>query len=426
LLNLQLFRTNEFYRLPSVTTSAVDSFDPASPDFAVDRFPVLAALRARGPVVFVPSIGMWAVTGHQAVRDVLADPARYRSGGTYLPSDHLPAAALAVYPADGPLWRYSMVSSDGTQHRRLRAPMARAFTARRVQALEPVIAVDADELLQRLFGDGESTADLFRRFVQPLPSRTIARFFGLPVEEAPRFTAWSDAFLVPQVPGLPEAAYVEAARQFAEFDAYVRGILTGDQRGIGDGIIRALVDGRRDGAHDLTEDELVGDIANVVFAGHETTVSTLSNAFVRLLRDPVMWRGLAAGGSIPVDALAEELLRVDTAGIGLFRSTTEPVRLGGVDLPAGARLWVAFGAANRDPEVFDEPDTVHPGRPRARDSVTFGHGTHACIGAALARLQIRIAISATPRACPTLRLAGEVAETPNFVIRSTPQLHVCR
>ena len=121
---------------------------------------------------------------------------RGRSGGTYLPSAHLPAAALAVYPAEAPLWRYSMVSSDDTQHRRLRAPMARAFAARRVHALRPTITADAGALLAGLFEAGESTADLFRRFAQPLPSRTIARFFGLPVEEAARFLAaqtWGDA-----------------------------------------------------------------------------------------------------------------------------------------------------------------------------------------------------------------------------------------
>lgn len=407
-----------------MTISAADTFDPSSSDLASVRFAALAGLRAQGPVVFVPAIGAWAVTGYRAVREVLADPARYPSGGTYRP-DHLPAAALAVYPADGALWRHSMVSSDGAHHRRLREPMARAFTARRVHALGPAVTADADGLLQRLFRAGESTVDLYRRFVQPLPARTIARSFGLSVEEAARFTAWSDAFLVPQVPGLPEAAYVQAARQFAEFDAYVRDTVRGDLRGIGDGIIRTLVESGRHGGHDLTEDELVGDIANVVFAGHETTVSSLSNAFVRLLRDRDLWAGLAAG-SVPVADLAEELLRVDTAGIGLFRTTAGPVRLAGVDLPAGARLWVAFGAANRDPEVFAAPDVVDPGRSRTPPSVTFGHGIHACIGSALARLQVQIAITAVPRAFPTLHLDGGIAETPNFVIRSTPHLPVAR
>ncbi len=108
-----------------------------------------------------------------------------------------------------------MVSSDGTQHRRLPAPMARAFTARRVHVLEPVVAADAEQLLSGLFPDGSPTADLVAGFARPLPARTVARFFGLPVDHAELFSAWSDAFLVPQVPGLLDAAHVEAAHRFA-------------------------------------------------------------------------------------------------------------------------------------------------------------------------------------------------------------------
>jgi hypothetical protein len=162
-----------------------------------------------------------------------------------------------------------------------------------------------------------------------------------------------------------------------------------------------------------------------VFAGHETTVSTLSNAFVRLLRDRALWAELATGRAA-VDDLAEELLRVDTAGIGLFRSTAAPVRLDGVDLPAGAKLWVAFGAANRDPEVFASPDAVLPGRDRVRESLTSGTASTPASAPRWPRAQVRIALSAVPRAFPALRLAGEVGETPNFVIRSTPHVPVAR
>ncbi|MBC8092289.1 MAG: cytochrome P450 [Pseudonocardia sp.] len=408
-----------------MTTSAVGRFHPASPELATERFDVLADIRAESPVAFVPAIGMWAVTGHDEIREVLAAPARFRSGGSFIPSDHLPAQAFAVYPADGPLWRYSMVSSDGEQHRRLRGAMSRAFTARRVNSLEPVITADAEDLLRQMFADGSTSGDLFAEFARPLPSRTIARFFGLAVQEAPRFSGWSDAFVVPLVPGLPVAAYVHAAAQFAAFDAYLREIVTGDLRGIGDGIIRSLVEGKRDGSHDLTEDELVGDIANVVFAGHETTVSTLSNIFVRLLRDRDLW-GSLADGSVEIDPLVEELLRLDTSGIGLFRVSDAATRLGEVDLPAQAKLWVSFGGANRDPAVFDDPDRLMAGRSRAGESMTFGRGVHGCIGAALARAQVRIAVSAVPAAFPTLTLSGEVPEVPNYVIRATPRLPVTR
>ncbi len=330
--------------------ASADTFDPASPTMAVDRFDVLAALRATSPVVYVQSIHMWAVTGHAATREVLADPIRFPSGGTYLPSQHLPADSFDAYPEDDPLWRHAMVSADGETHRRLRTAMTRAFAVRRVRLLEPDIAADAEHLVGLLLADSDQAeqADVFAGFVRPLPSRTIARFFGLPVAEGVRCSRWSDAFVVPQVPGLPVEAYVQSARQFAEFDAYIRRIITGDLDELGEGIILDLVTGSRDGTHDLTEDELVEDIANVVLAGHETTVSSLSNMFARLLADRSLWARLAEA-DVDLPPLVEELLRLDTAGIGLFRAVPEATSIAGVDVPAGAKLWVAFGAANRDP-----------------------------------------------------------------------------
>ena len=407
-----------------MSTPAVEGFDPASPTFAEDRFAVLAALREQGPVAYVPAIDMWAVTGYQAVREVLADPGTYANGGTYLPSHHLPAASFAAYPADGPLWRYSMVSSDGEQHRRLRGPIARAFTAARVRALEPDVLDDACHLLTRLAAQlaEVATADLLAGFARPLPARTIARFFGLPVEEAARFSAWSEAFTIPQVPGLPEAAYVHAAGQLAAFDAYVRDLVTGDPDQLGEGIVRVLVTGAREGSHDLTEDEMVGGIATTLFAGHETTVATLGNVLVRLLADRDRWAALA-GGHGEVDPLLEELLRVDTSGIGLFRTLSAATSLAGVDLPTGAKMWVAFGAANRDPGLYAHPDAVAPGR-RQAPPVTFGHGLHSCIGVTLARTQVRAAITEVPAALPALTLVRPSAEVPNFILRAQASLAV--
>lgn len=406
------------------TTSAVERFDPSSDSLAQERFGVLADIRENSPVAFVPSIGMWAVTGYEALREVLADPVRFPSGAGYRAPDHLPAEAFAVYPADGPLWSYALIGTDGDLHRRLRSPITRAFTARRVKAVEPLIAGDAEGLLRGMF-DGRDDGDLYAEFARPLPSRTICRFFGLPVQEAPRFSAWSGAFVTLQVPGLPAQAHVQAAQQFADFDAYVRQIVTGDLSGIGEGIIRHLVEGSRAHSHDLTEDEMVGDIANVLFAGHETTVSTLSNMLVRLLGDRELWRSVA-DGSADLPLVVEELLRLDTSVIGLFRYTAADTTLAGVDIPAGSALWVAFGATNRDPAAFDDPDTFRPGRSRGYGPLTFGHGVHVCVGKALAAVQLQLALAAVPRVWPTLALDGPIVEVPNHLLRITPAIPVRR
>ncbi len=400
--------------------SAFEGFDPASTNMATERFETLAEMRRQSPVVFVPSIGMWAVTGYEAVREVLGEPELYLSAGTYVPP-HLPAEAQAVYSPESPLWRFSMVSSDGQQHKRLRSAMANAFTMRKVKDLEDAILKDAQELVGDFVSNDAVNADLFTAFLRPLPSRTIARFFGLPVSEAPRFSAWSDAFLVPQVPGLPLEAYIKAATEFAQFDAYIREILNTSPAALDEGIVRALLVGRKDGTHDLSDDEIVGDIANVIFAGHETTVSTLSNIFVRLLKNRDLWTALSSE-TANIPELTEELLRLDTAGIGLFRVVSADCTLAGVDLDAGSRLWVSFGAANRDPAAFEKPNDIADARTRV--NFTFGHGAHACIGAALARTQVKIAITLVPRAFPKMQLNGPVQEVPNYIIRATPRVPV--
>ena len=397
-----------------MTLAAVDRFDPMSPTFTTDRFALMRELREQAPAVLVPGIGMWAVTGYDAVREVLGDEVRFPASGGYSGLRHLSDEARAVYPVDGPLFAYAVISTDDPLHSRLRAPMTAAFTPRRIQALESVVRADAEQIAIGLLASGD-VVELYGQFCRQLPPRTICRVFGLPVEEAPRFSAWSGSFIALQVPGLPVRAQVQAMTDIAEFDAYVRDIVTGDLSGLDDGIVRTLVEGGRDGSCDLTEDELVGTIANVLFAGHETTVATLSNVLVRLLADRAQWADLA-GGADPAPLL-EELLRIDTSVIGLFRRTATATRLGGVDLPADAPLWGAFGAANRDPAAFERPDEFVLDRPRTPVPLTWGHGAHYCLGSVLARMQLRIALGTLPRLCPTLHLVGDVVEVPNHIAR---------
>ena len=396
-------------------TTVADLFNPMSATFTADRFRLMAELRAQAPAVFVPGIGMWAVTGYQAVKEVLSDETRFPASGGYSGLRHLSEEARAVYPIDGPMFTYALISTDDPLHKRLRAPLTAAFTARRIRAVEEVVAADAQEIAARLFDQGD-VVDMYEGFCRQLPPRTICRIFGLPVTEAPKFSSWSMSFIALQVPGLPVNAQVKAMTDIANFDSYVRAIVTGDLSELSDGIIRSLIERQRAGGNDLTEDEMVGNIANVLFAGHETTVSTMANILVRLLGDHDRWANLASG-SVDLGPLLEELLRVDTSVMGLFRRTENATQIDGVDVPANAPLWVAFGAANRDPTVYDQPDEMIPERPRTRDPLTWGHGAHVCVGRVLAQLQLRIALTILPRDYPTLHLLGDVLEVPNHLLR---------
>ena len=170
-----------------------------------------------------------------------------------------------------------------------------------------------------------------------------------------------------------------------------------------EGLISALVAGRAAGENDLSEDELVADVAVVFFAGHETTINTIANALRSLLERREYWDEIAAG-TMDTDNLVDELLRHDTSVMGLYRRATVDTVVGGVPIPKGAIVWVSYGAANRDPALFNEPEKLQCPRGNARQHLTFGYGAHYCVGPLLARLQLREAVTRVAKRFPAMRL----------------------
>ncbi len=192
-----------------------------------------------------------------------------------------------------------------------------------------------------------------------------------------------------------------------------------------DGLISALVASRAAGENDLSEDELVADIAIVFFAGHETTINTLANAFHSLLNRRDQWEAVASG-TVDTENLTDELLRHDTSVMGLYRRATVDTVIGGVPLPQGATVWVSYGAANRDPAQFDAPETLQCPRKNARQHLTFGYGAHSCVGPLLARLQLREAVTRVAKRFPEMCLAPGVVvpEIPHHGLRAPVTLPV--
>lgn len=208
-------------------------------------------------------------------------------------------------------------------------------------------------------------------------------------------------------------------------ESYLRDLIGEKATAPDDGLISALIRGRGDGSHDLSDDELVADIASVFFAGHETTINTLGNAFHAVLTDRAAWDAIVAG-DVAAEALTAELLRHDTSVMGLYRRAATDTEIGGVAIPRDATLWVAYGAANRDPALFEQPQDLRFDRPTANQHLAFGAGIHYCVGAALARLQIAEVITRTARRFPQMRLVPQapIPELPHHALRATLALPV--
>ena len=408
------------------TTSAAEQFDAHNPHFTRDRFALMAQMRADSPVTWVPSLGVYAVTRWQDVRDVLGDAATFASSGAFSGGVHLAPEATAIFPLSSPFFAMNLINVDKPLHKRLRDPLMAAFHIKRMNALLPTIIADVDELLETMLLDAVAAhggdaprADLLTMLCKPLPLRTICRLMGIPINDAPRLSLWSDALIAFQTPGLPVEVQIEAAQGLRALEDYVRELIVEKTARPDEGLVSALIEGRAKGENDLSDDELVADIGITFFAGHETTVNTIANSLISLLENRAQWDAIVAG-TLDADNLVEELLRHSTSVMGLFRRATKDTEIGGVSVPQGAIIWVSYGAANRDPAKFEAPDELRCPRDNAKAHLTFGHGAHFCIGPMLARLQLREAIIRAAQRFPEMRLASDemIGEIPVHGLRA--------
>ncbi|MFJ6569322.1 cytochrome P450 [Streptomyces sp. NPDC091292] len=317
----------------------------------------------------------------------------------------------------------NMLQVDPPDHTRLRTLVARGFTARRVQALRPRIQEAAGTLLDAVAADGR--ADLVAAYAYPLPLTIICELLGVPEADRAAFRAWST-----KVVALDYAE--QSALASREMAAYLAG-LAEEKRRLRDAaesdVLHALVrthDG--DGADRLTPEELMGMAFLLLVAGHETTVNLIANAVHLLLGRPGQLAALRADPELLTGAVEETLRFEPPAPAGTYRYPAEPVDLGGVRIPAGARVVLSLAAANRDPARFSAPARfdIHRDPAATRAHLAFGHGLHHCLGAPPARLEATLALRILLDRFPGLAFDGD--GTPQWrtsLMRSLRELPVC-
>lgn len=381
----------------------------------LDMDPLFTKLRREEPVcrVELPYGGEgWLVTRYEDVRLVLADP-RFSRAATVGRED-LPRATPAPVRPD------SLLSMDPPEHSRLRKLVAKAFTGRRVAELRPRTREIVDEKLTALEHAG-APADLVEGFALPLPVTVICEMLGVPPRDQHRFRDFSDAIL-------STTAYtreqIESARDSLE--TYLAEVVAERRQRPTDDLLGALV-AARDDEDRLSERELVNLGVGLLIAGHETTANQIANFTYVLLTQREYWELLRAEpGLIP--GAVEELLRYVQlgAGAGQPRVATEDVVLSGVTVRAGDSVFVNTQAANRDENVFDDPESLDLTRQR-NPHVAFGYGAHHCLGAQLARVELQVALEALLERFPSLRLSLPLDEIPwksGLLVRGPKQLLV--
>jgi cytochrome P450 len=398
-------------------------FDPLEPEQRRDPYPVYAEARERAPVFYAEKYGFWVVTRYEDVLEVLKDDETFSSVDALRSSTvELPPQVQAVL-AEGWPDMPVIIDTDPPLHTRIRGLITKAFTPRRVAEQEPTIRALAHELLGGF--EREGRADIVSRFAWPLPLRVIGRMLGLPDDDLERLHAWSVDWLLLFQRETSLGQQLEWARNTVALQRYFMDVLEQREREPGDDLTTALLAASKELDPPLPLDVVMGVPFDLVIAGHVTVTRAIGNALLLLLRQPEQLAALRANPSLVPNAI-EEILRCESPAQGLFRTTTREVELGGVVLPAGAKLMVQYGSANRDEAVFLDAERFDVRRPEARKHLAFGKGIHVCIGAPLARLELQIALPLLLERLPNLRLPpdAEPEWEPVFFARGLQRLEV--
>jgi cytochrome P450 len=393
------------------------AYDPLDAVVQQDPYPFYAALRDESPVCFVESLGGFAVSRYDDVRRVMHDDESFSSAAM---------AALVSRPVEytteaDEVMRHpvSIIGLDGADHSRLRRIVNRGFTPRRMAELEGEIRRVAGELVATLVAEGGG--DVQAGLAVPLPTTVIAELLGVPAGERDAFRRWSEDMVraVFEPPAAVDRS--DLARSSEQMTSWLDAVIETRSANVGEDLISVLLRAEFDGGA-LTREELTVFVFTLLIAGSITTAYLIGTATELLATNPNL--GTAAQrGVIDLASIVDETLRFDAPVQVMFRTTTRDVQLHSTTIPRGATVAALLGSANRDPRAFPQPDRFDPGR-AANDHLTFGHGVHYCLGAALARLEARVALDELFRAATRLEFAGTPERVSSLVFRGPTKLPI--
>ncbi len=385
------------------------------PEAKADPYPLYADLRQRG-LVRSP-LGVWVTSSHATAATVLRDR-RFSSSPAHQKGYRPPA-----YPAGDPradLPSDDLLTMDPPDHTRLRRLVSSAFSPKAIAGLEPWIRAVTDGLLGRV--DPAAGFDLIDALAFPLPIAVICHLLGVPSEDQARFRTWGHDLVGTLDPQAGQGTEMRTRASELALTAYLRELVSKRRSDPDDSILSALVAAEEEGDR-LSSDELVGMAELLLVAGFETTVNLIGNGTVALLAERANWERLGAEPAL-IPTAVEEMLRYDSPVQMTSRIATEDVDVDGVTIPKGEPVILAIGGANRDPDLFDQPDRLRIDRQNASQHLSFSLGIHHCLGATLARLEARIAFEELTRRYPGLEMAGSPARRPLLVLRGFESIPV--
>jgi len=368
---------------------ATIEYNPYAYESHEDPYPIYRALRDEAPVYRNEEIGFWALSRHADVLAGFRDPVRFSNmnGVSLDPTSSHPGARATM----------SFLAMDPPQHTRMRALVSRGFTPRRVAQLEGRVREISISHIERFIADGR--CDFIRDFAGKLPMDVISEMLGVPEADRDRLRTWAD-LVVHREDGMmdvPPAGMEAAANIFGYFSQLVADRARQSHDDLTGALLAAEIDDDR-----LTTDDVVAFLFLMIIAGNETTTKLLGNAVYWLAQNEGERRKVREDPSL-IPSWIEETLRYDNSTQALARSLTEDVELHGQRMRSGDRVVLLVGSGNRDDRVFPDGDRYDINRDTTA-MLSFGHGTHFCLGASLARLEARVALEEIQARMPSYEI----------------------
>lgn len=413
---------------PPAATS-LPQFNPVHPDLLKDPYPTYAIYRAAEPIHWgkatLTSIpGSWFLFRHDHNAEMLSDAKLYASDpATVGMAESVPEAFKPV----AYIFQHWLGGMDPPKHRVLRAALAKAFTPRRIAALEPEISRITTNLIDAAMERNGGQFDVRADVAFPLPMAVVGAALGVDKEDWSLFQGWS-ADVTNAVDHAGEPGY--AAKGAAAINAMARyfgELVALRKKAPGDDLLSAMLAAAAEEAKDIEEFDIIAIATELGVAGHETTSNSVSKSVLGLMEQRAAWEEFTRLPAEAVGQAIEELLRFSTpVQRQRWRWVTRDTTLGGTPLKRGESVVSILGAANRDPEVFKNPDIIDFGRENAKH-LTFGLGPHFCIGSHLARLEMRLALRALAARVPGMVLVEDPKDIewiPNFLLPAPTQVLV--
>lgn len=412
--------------------SDLATFNPFDPATLQCPFPQYAQMRDEQPVLHLESMGMYLVTRHDLVLQIIRDVETYSSrfGGASMPLSPEDRAQMDAVQSEGYPRLPTMLTADMPDHTRYRRLISKAFTPKVIAELEPKIREITTRLIDAFIEKG--SIEFVEEFGVPLPVEVIAHALNVPDDRLADFKRWSDDSIAGIGTQISLERRIEAERGVNEYQHYFASEIEKRKTDPQDDLLTNLLNARvDDGDPDVTDKrpldmaEMLSMVQQLLVAGNETTTKLLTESMRLIAETPGEWEKLRADPS-RAPKMVEEALRLTTPTQGMFRIATKDHELEGVQIPKGARIVIVFASANRDTTLFEDPDSFCPERDNLRDHLAFGKGIHFCLGAALSRLEGKVALEELSRRIESYSLpdSNQYSYFPSFLLRGLTRLDV--